>query len=155
MALDSSWPRVAPVEFHLKLVAAAGTGLADPVALIDAQRRELMRRLRDVQRLAESQIAGDDGDGVLLLGSALRLQADIRWLEACEKRWTGGRDGAVVQAEGLRRHFRGDGEPVRAVDGVDLVVEQGEAVSIMGPSGCGKSTCCTCWVGWNDPTPAP
>jgi putative ABC transport system ATP-binding protein len=47
---------------------------------------------------------------------------------------------AVVRAEGLRRHFRGDGEPVRAVDGVDLVVEQGEAVSIMGPSGCGKST---------------
>jgi putative ABC transport system ATP-binding protein len=46
----------------------------------------------------------------------------------------------VVRAEGLRRHFRGDGEPVRAVDGVDLVVEQGEAVSIMGPSGCGKST---------------
>jgi Virulence activator alpha C-term len=88
--LDSSWPRVAQVEFHLKLVAAAGTGLADPVALIDAQRRELMRRLRDVQRLAESQIAGDDGDGVLLLeGSALRLQADIRWLEACETRWTG------------------------------------------------------------------
>jgi len=47
---------------------------------------------------------------------------------------------AVVRAEGLRRHFRGDGEPVRAVDGVDLVIEQGEAVSIMGPSGCGKST---------------
>ena len=46
----------------------------------------------------------------------------------------------VVRAEGLRRHFRGDAEPVRAVDGVDLVVEQGEAVSIMGPSGCGKST---------------
>jgi putative ABC transport system ATP-binding protein len=47
---------------------------------------------------------------------------------------------AVVQAEGLCRHFGGDGVPVRAVDGVDLVVEQGEAVSIMGPSGCGKST---------------
>jgi putative ABC transport system ATP-binding protein len=47
---------------------------------------------------------------------------------------------AVVRAEGLRRHFRGDGVPVRAVDGVDVVVEQGEAVSIMGPSGCGKST---------------
>jgi hypothetical protein len=86
--LDSSWPKVAPVEFHLKLVAAAGTGLADPMALIDAQRRELMRRLREVQGLAESLPA--DGDGVLLLeGSALRLQADIRWLEACEQRWTG------------------------------------------------------------------
>ncbi len=47
---------------------------------------------------------------------------------------------AVVRAEGLCRHFGGDGGPVRAVDGVDLVVEQGEAVSIMGPSGCGKST---------------
>lgn len=86
--LDSSWAKVAPVEFHLKLVAAAGTGLADPVALIDAQRRELMRQLREVQRLAESQPA--EGDGVLVLeGSALRLQADIRWLEACEKWWTG------------------------------------------------------------------
>jgi putative ABC transport system ATP-binding protein len=47
---------------------------------------------------------------------------------------------AVVQAAGLCRYFQGDGAPVRAVDGVDLVVEQGEAVSIMGPSGCGKST---------------
>jgi hypothetical protein len=81
---------VAPVEFHLKLVAAAGTGLADPVALIDGQRRELLRRLREVQRLAESQPPEDEDDGALLLeGSALRLQADIRWLEACEQRWTG------------------------------------------------------------------
>ena len=87
--LDSSWAKVAPVEFHLKLVAAAGTGLADPVALIDAQRRELMRRLREVQRLAESQPAGGDDSVLLLEGSALRLQADIRWLESCEERWTG------------------------------------------------------------------
>jgi putative ABC transport system ATP-binding protein len=47
---------------------------------------------------------------------------------------------AVVQAEGLCRHFGGDGVPVPAVDGVDLTIEQGEAVSIMGPSRCGKST---------------
>jgi hypothetical protein len=60
--------------------------------LIDAQRRELLRRLREVQRLAEASADDDDsgGDGALLLeGSALRLQADIRWLEACEQRWTG------------------------------------------------------------------
>jgi DNA-binding PadR family transcriptional regulator len=85
--LDVSWPKVAPAEFHLKLVAAAVTGLADPIALIDAQRRDLLRRLRDVQRLAQEAEA--DQDAVLILeGTALRLQADIRWLEACERRWT-------------------------------------------------------------------
>ncbi|MGH8824091.1 MAG: ABC transporter ATP-binding protein [Jiangellaceae bacterium] len=47
---------------------------------------------------------------------------------------------AVVQASGLSRHYRGDGVPVRAVDNVDVVIEGGEAVSVMGPSGCGKST---------------
>jgi len=85
--LDVSWPKVAPAEFHLKLVAAAVTGLADPIALIDAQRRDLLRRLRDVQRLAQE--APSDDDAVLILeGTALRLQADVRWLEACERRWT-------------------------------------------------------------------
>jgi len=47
---------------------------------------------------------------------------------------------AVIEARGLSRHYPGDGTPVRAVDSVDLVVERGEAVSVMGPSGCGKST---------------
>lgn len=85
--LDASWTKVAPVEFHLKLVAAHATGLADPLALIDAQRRELLRLLRDVERLAQDPSV--DADGILLLeGTALRLQADVRWLEACEQRWT-------------------------------------------------------------------
>jgi DNA-binding PadR family transcriptional regulator len=84
--MESSWPKVAPVEFHLKLVTAAATGLADPIALIDAQRRDLLRRLRDVQRLASE--APDDDGRLLLEGTALRLQADIRWLESCERRWS-------------------------------------------------------------------
>ena len=46
----------------------------------------------------------------------------------------------VLEARGLVRRYRSDGSPIRAVDGVDLVVEAGEAVSVMGPSGCGKST---------------
>ena len=46
----------------------------------------------------------------------------------------------VIEAKGLVRRYPADGSPIRAVDGVDLVVEEGEAVSVMGPSGCGKST---------------
>jgi DNA-binding PadR family transcriptional regulator len=84
---DTSWPKPALSEFHMKLVAAAATGLADPVALIDAQRRDLLRRLREVQRLGEQEPADSDGR-LLLEGTMLRLQADVRWLEACERRWT-------------------------------------------------------------------
>jgi len=88
---DVSWPGPGLAEFHLKLTAAAAAGLADPLAIIDAQRRELLRRLRDAQRaaLAEAEAA----DALLLVeGIVLRLQADLRWLEACERHWTGRKD---------------------------------------------------------------
>jgi hypothetical protein len=86
-----AWPRLAPTEFHLKLVAAAAARLADPIALIDAQRRELLRRVRDAQRAAVDEPDGSDS-GLLLEGLVLRLEADLRWLEACERTWSGRRD---------------------------------------------------------------
>jgi branched-chain amino acid transport system ATP-binding protein len=43
---------------------------------------------------------------------------------------------ALLEIRGLERHFEG----VRAVDGVDLDVAEGEFVSIIGPNGAGKST---------------
>jgi ABC-type lipoprotein export system ATPase subunit len=46
----------------------------------------------------------------------------------------------ILQATGLRKEFGKGDARVRAVDEVDLAVEQGETVAIMGPSGCGKST---------------
>jgi len=49
-------------------------------------------------------------------------------------------EGNVLEARGLVRRYQAEGSPIRAVDGVDLVVEAGETVSVMGPSGCGKST---------------
>jgi DNA-binding PadR family transcriptional regulator len=83
---DVTWAKVAPVEFHLKLVAAAATGMADPAALVDAQRLELLRRLRELQELARNEEEGSAGS-LLIEGAALRLQADVRWLEACERHW--------------------------------------------------------------------
>ena len=46
----------------------------------------------------------------------------------------------VVRATGLTKVYDADAAPVRAVDEVDLTLEEGESVSVMGPSGCGKST---------------
>ena len=87
---EVSWPKPDLAEFHLKLVAAAAARLADPVALVDAQRRELLRRLRDAQRAALAEPDGSTA-ALLLEGIVLRLQADLRWLEACERIWTGRR----------------------------------------------------------------
>jgi DNA-binding PadR family transcriptional regulator len=83
---EVAWPRPDLAEFHLKLIAAAA-GPADPVSIVDAQRRELLRRLRDAQRAAMAE--PDRSPAALLLeGIVLRLQADLRWLEACERNWT-------------------------------------------------------------------
>jgi len=84
---EVSWPKPDLAEFHLKLIAAAAAGLADPLAIVDAQRRELLRRLRDAQRAALDELAGSPA-GLLLEGIVLRLQADLRWLETCERTWT-------------------------------------------------------------------
>ena len=87
---EVSWPKPDLAEFHLKLIAAAAAGLADPLAIVDAQRRELLRRLSDAQRAAMTELGGSAA-GLLLEGIVLRLQADLRWLEACERTWTGRR----------------------------------------------------------------
>jgi len=45
----------------------------------------------------------------------------------------------LVETRDLTRIY-GDGEEIRALDGVNLKVTQGELVTVMGPSGSGKST---------------
>ena len=43
---------------------------------------------------------------------------------------------ATVEARRVTKHF----DEVRAVDGIDLVAEEGQFLVLLGPSGCGKTT---------------
>jgi multiple sugar transport system ATP-binding protein len=53
-----------------------------------------------------------------------------------------------VETRNLHKHF---GE-VRAVDGVDLSIEEGELLVLLGPSGCGKTTLMRMIAGLETPT---
>ena len=69
--------------FFSKLVLAAQTRLADPLVLIDRQRRAYLRRLSELGDLAGS--AKGFAARFAVEGAVLHLQADLRWLEQCEE----------------------------------------------------------------------
>lgn len=47
---------------------------------------------------------------------------------------------ALIEINNVKRHFVMGDETVKALDGVQLTIQEGEFVAIIGPSGCGKST---------------
>jgi NitT/TauT family transport system ATP-binding protein len=54
---------------------------------------------------------------------------------------------SLLSIEGVGKEYHVRGKKVSALDSVDLVVAEGEFVTIVGPSGCGKSTLLNLIVG--------
>ncbi|MFS1463821.1 ABC transporter ATP-binding protein [Vibrio lentus] len=46
----------------------------------------------------------------------------------------------LVELSNIGKHYSNGDTEIRALDGVDLLIEEGEFLSILGPSGSGKST---------------
>ena len=58
----------------------------------------------------------------------------------------------ILQAQALKKYYGGGDTLVKALDGVDLSVEEGEFVAIVGTSGSGKSTLLHMLGGLDRPT---
>lgn len=46
----------------------------------------------------------------------------------------------IIKTKNLKKIYRNNGIEVRAVDGIDLIIQKGEFTAIVGPSGSGKTT---------------
>ena len=71
---------------HAALAAGAGRRAA-PIVLIARQRGRYLQQLRELNDLALKQDPERDVAALLLIeGAMLHLQADLKWLDACEAR---------------------------------------------------------------------
>ena len=58
----------------------------------------------------------------------------------------------LVNITGLKRHYEMASGTVRALDGIDLKIEEGERILLLGPSGSGKTTLLNCLAALDNPT---
>jgi len=58
----------------------------------------------------------------------------------------------ILRTEGLKKYYDQSAVVVKALDGVDISVEQGEFVAVVGTSGSGKSTLLNMLGGLDRPT---
>lgn len=58
----------------------------------------------------------------------------------------------IIKAKNIRKTYEETGVPVKALNGVDLQIEEGEFTAIVGPSGSGKSTLLNIIGGLDSPT---
>ncbi|MET7621503.1 PadR family transcriptional regulator [Streptomyces sp. NPDC005408] len=77
-------PRVRD-EFFMKIALAPESGLADPIQLINKQRRQYLNTMRDLSKLAAAEDRDNRVSQLLIEGAMLHLQADLDWLERCQE----------------------------------------------------------------------
>ena len=58
----------------------------------------------------------------------------------------------LVKTSDLKKHYRTGEICVKALDHVNLSVEEGEFIAVVGPSGCGKTTLLNMLGGLDNPT---
>ncbi|MFH8710565.1 ABC transporter ATP-binding protein [Streptomyces zaomyceticus] len=89
---------------------------------------------------------------------AAKAAADTTTLEELERRATAHRDrpsyghDALIACDRLVRIFTTDGVEVQALQGLDLLVKEGELMALVGASGSGKSTLMNILAGLDVPT---
>jgi len=97
-------------EFFTKLVLAARAKLADPVALIDLQRKAHRGQLRAVGELAST--ASGLAASLAVEGAVLHLQADLEWLDRCEQAFTAESFGELDAVDGVNADVPNPGPTV-------------------------------------------
>ena len=60
--------------------------------------------------------------------------------------------GSMVSIRGMKRHYVMSSETIRALDGIDLDIHEGERIILLGPSGSGKTTLLNCISALDSPT---
>ena len=58
----------------------------------------------------------------------------------------------LVEIEGMKRYYEMVSGTVKALDGVDIKIEEGERIILLGPSGSGKTTLLNCIAALDSPT---
>ena len=58
----------------------------------------------------------------------------------------------LMKIADLQRHYEMASGVVKALDGIDLDIEEGERIVLLGPSGSGKTTLLNCVAALDSPT---